>query len=181
MKYFLILLTLYTSLFADTKYDLLTLYKNGDYMKACQLGRDNYQHYTRDEEFISLYGFSCLHADYIDRLAVPISALKYSAEARANAAYFATVLMQKKLLYHALVDQYDIRGLSIPSTNYVLSTVFNLYCQNPIADSNGVFVYTDSDDKTLTYRLYLKKEDDITKMVIEVFHDKILQKRHLYW
>ena len=128
MKHLITILLFFTFAYSDTKTDLLQLYNNKEYKAACKLGMDNYGDYTRDEAFISLYAFSCLNADYIDRLAVPISALKYSKEARANAAYFSTVLMQKKLLYHALIDGYPIGSLVLPTTDFVLSKVFDLYC-----------------------------------------------------
>ncbi len=183
MKSVLLLFFLvHNTLSATTKFDMLKLYQEKNYVNACHLGRDNYIHYTKDEEFITLYAFSCLYADYIDRLAVPISALKYTKEARANAAYFATVLMQKKLLYHALVDQYNIYGLSMPATSYILSKVFNLYTQTAnLTSSNGVYSFVDTDNQHITYKLFIEKHTDIDKMVIEVFRDTILQERHVYW
>ena len=49
--------------------------------------RSNLTNLKDDEEFISLYGFSCLNADKLDKLSVVITSLKKSPEARANAAY----------------------------------------------------------------------------------------------
>ena len=61
------------------------------YQKACKTGLKVFQKFRNDEEFVSLYAFSCLNADQIDRLAIPISILKNSEEARSNAAYFSWV------------------------------------------------------------------------------------------
>jgi hypothetical protein len=180
-KFILILFIIKLSLYANAKMELYNLYQNKEYKKACRLGMNNYPHFTRDEAFISLYAFSCLEADYIDRLAVPISALKYTKEARSNAAYFSIILMQKKLLYHALIDNYDISSLNLPTTQHVLSKVFNFYINDTQNKDKNVFIYTDDINKSITYKLYIETHPHIKKMVIEVFHDKILYKRHLYW
>ncbi|MEA1919162.1 MAG: hypothetical protein U9N52_04930 [Campylobacterota bacterium] len=169
------------TLIANPKSDLFGLYQDKNYKDACRLGMNNYPQYTRDEAFISLYAFSCLEADYIDRLAVPISALKYSKEARSNAAYFSIILMQKKLLYHALIDQYDISALNLPTTDHVLSKVFDFYVKDQRNKNANVFFYTDRKNDKITYKLYIETHPHIKKMVIEVFHDKILSRRHLYW
>ncbi|MEA3521362.1 MAG: hypothetical protein U9R50_00140 [Campylobacterota bacterium] len=181
MKILFILLFLNLSMFANPKAKLYNLYQDKNYKGACRLGMLNYPKFTRDEAFISLYAFSCLEADYIDRLAVPISALKYSKEARSNAAYFSIILMQKKLLYHALIDHYDISTLNLPTTEHILSKVFNLYSQDQKNKTNNILHYTDPEDRKITYKLYIETHPHIKKMVIEVFHDNILHKRHLYW
>jgi hypothetical protein len=170
-----------TSLFAGAKTELYNLYKNQKFKDACRFGLKNYPQYTRDEAFISLYAFSCLEADYIDRLAVPISSLKYTKEARSNAAYFSIILMQKKLLYHALIDQYDISTLNLPTTEHVLSKVFDMYCKDKKDKNSNIFYYTDPKDDKISYKLYIETHPHIKKMVIEVYNSGILQKRHLYW
>ena len=181
IRLLIILFLLHVTLIASPKNELYKLYQENNYKQACRLGMNNYPQYTRDEAFISLYAFSCLKADYIDRLAVPISALKYSKEARSNAAYFSIILMQKKLLYHALIDHYDISMLNLPTTEHVLSKVFNYYTKDTNNKESNIFYYTDTDDKRITYKLYIETHPHIKKMVIEVFHDKILSARHLYW
>ncbi len=181
MRLFILVFLLHVTLIAGPKNKLYQLYQEGNYKKACRLGMNNYPQYTRDETFISLYAFSCLKADYIDRLAVPISALKYSKEARSNAAYFSIILMQKKLLYHALIDHYDISMLNLPTTQHVLSKVFDYYTKDTNNKDSNIFHYTDTNDKRITYKLYIETHPHIKKMVIEVFHDKILFARHLYW
>ena len=94
MKILLILL-LSINLYANTKQKMLNLYQNHKYEDVCNIGFDNYRHNNKDEEYISLYAFACLNSDYIDRLSTPVAMLKFSAEARSNAAYFSVILMQK--------------------------------------------------------------------------------------
>ncbi len=181
IKFIFIFLFINISLFANPKAELYKLYQNKEYKTACNFGMNNFSQFKKDEAFISLYAFSCLEADYIDRLAVPISALKYTKDARSNAAYFSIILMQKKLLYHALIDNYDISVLNLPTTEHVLSKVFDFYSHDTKNRDKNVFIYTDKIDKNITYKLYIETHPRIKKIVIEVFHDKILYKRHLYW
>ena len=180
MKIILIFL-ISINLFADIKYDMLNLYKNKEYSKACAVGFKNLYHHTKDEVFLSLYSFSCLQSDYINRLAVPITLLHKSKESRSNSTYFAVVLMQKKMLYHALVDNYDISSLNMPSTDYVLSKVFDLYSQLKNHKPKDFYIFNDKNNKNISYKLYLLHENKLNKMVIEEFYDKILVKRHIYW
>ena len=57
------------SIFAnEMKQNMFNLYQNKKYKEVCTLGFDNFKNYTKDEEFISLYAFSCLNSDYIDNL-----------------------------------------------------------------------------------------------------------------
>jgi len=180
MRY-LLLLFLVSNIYANIKEDMFTLYQNKKFKEACRLGFNNFSRYKRDESFVSLYGFSCLNADYIDRLAIPTTTLKHSKEARANAAYFSVILMQKKLLYHALIDSYDISALKLPSTDYVLSKVFDLYTKVPNQTKRSYYIFKDPSDPKLSYKLYLVKERYVTKMIIEEFYDTMMIKRHIYW
>jgi len=178
-----ILLVLFVSLslFADIKQDMLELYKNENYKEVCKIGFDNFIKNKKDEKFVSLYAFGCLKSDYIDRLAIPVALLKYSKEARANSAYFSVILMQKKLLYHALIDKYDLASLNLPTTDYVLSKVFDLYVELGVHKAKPYYIFKDKKDKKITYKLYLLKETKLDKMVIEEFYDTIPTRRHIYW
>jgi len=168
-------------LHADIKIDTYKLYQDAKYDEACQTGEKILDQYKNDEEFISLYAFSCLNADYIDSLSVPITLLKNSAEARANAAYFSVILMQKKLLLHALTDQYDLKPVKLPTTDYILSTVFDLYTKDSDQKERRRYNYIDPDDANKSYRLFVTKSGPSPKMIIEEYYDNIMTKRHIYW
>lgn len=178
---FLLSLLLFINLYADVKQEMLSLFQNNKYEESCNIGFENFKYYKQEDEFLSLYAFSCLQSDFIDRLAIPIALLKYSKEARANSAYFSIILMQKKLLYHALVDEYNLAGLNMPTTDYILSKVFDLYTKLGIHDKRSVYIFDDPQDSKLSYKLYLLKEENLSKMVIEQFYDTIAIKRHIYW
>ena len=180
MKIILILI-LSIRLYADIKKKMFNLYQNKKYEDVCNIGFNNFNHYNKDEDYISLYAFSCLKADYIDRLSVPIAMLKFSKEARSNSAYFSVILMQKKLLYHALVDNYDVSEMNLPTTDYVLSKIFDLYAKLEDKTPRSFYLFEDKDDSKLTYKLYLVKDDRLSKIIIEEYYDSVTIKRHVYW
>lgn len=168
-------------LLADAKVDTYKLFQDAKYEEACQSGDALLQQYKDDEEFISLYAFACLNADQLDKLSMPITSLKKSPESRANAAYFSVILMQKKLLMHALADQYDLKPVKLPTTEYILSTVFDLYSNDNGSKERRRYNYTDPKDVTKSYRLFVTKSGSSPKMIIEEYNDKIMTKRHIYW
>jgi len=181
MKSLMILSLLVTFSQADIKTKLYHLYQDKAYEKACKTGLKVFQKYRKDEEFVSLYAFSCLNADQIDRLAIPISILKHSEEARSNAAYFSVILMQKTLLFHALVDNYKLTELSLPKTDHVLSKVYDLYSKVNYKRKRSHYTYLDPDNNKIEYKLYIKNSNQDKKMVIEKYYDTIMTHRHVYW
>ncbi len=180
MKIILIIFLTLT-LHAGTKQTMFNLYQNEKYEKVCNLGFDKFRFNNKDEEYISLYAFACLKSDYIDRLSTPIAILKFSKESRSNSAYFSVILMQKKLLYHALVDGYNVSDLNLPTTEYILSTVFDLYSKLGKHESRSFYLFENEKDKKITYKLYLAKGNRVDKMVIEEFYDNVIIKKHVYW
>jgi len=182
MKIFLLLfLVVYSYLSADIKQTMLNLYKAKNYTKACNIGFQNFHKFSKNEKLITLYAFSCLESDYIDRLSIPIVKLKYSKEARINSSFFSVVLLQKKLLYHSLLDGYEISSLNFPTTKYALSKVFDLYTKLGSHEKKDFYIFRDENNKHLTYKLYLERTSKLPKMVIEEYYDTITTKRHVYW
>lgn len=168
-------------LLADVKMETYKLYQEKQYEAACQAGEKGLQQYKSDEEFLSLYAFSCLNSDQIDKLSFPISTLKSTPESRANAAYFSVIVMQKSLLMHALTDKYDLKPIKLPTTEYVLSTVFDLYSNDTGSKERRRYNYNDPKDSKKSYRLFVTKSGSSPKMIIEEYYDKIMTIRHIYW
>jgi len=177
----LLLLCLFSySLYAqDVANTMLQYYNATHYKKACNYGIRKFNTFTNNEDLIALYAFSCLKADYIDRLAIPIALLKKSKDARSNAAYLATIFMQKKLLYHSLVDHYELKNIRLPSSDFLLSKVFDLYLNNSDF-KHSHYTFIDPIDSKKNYTLYLQKRNGINKIVIESYYDKIMTEKHLY-
>lgn len=177
----IILLAIYLSLHADIKDEMFDLYQNNKFDKVCNMGHKVLDLNAKDEEFVSLYAFACLKADYVDRLTIPISLLKFTKESRSNSAYFSVILMQKKLLYHSMIDNYDLSRLKLPSTDYVLSKVFDLYAKLGKHERRTVYIFEDTTNPKISYKLYLEKDTKVSKMVIEEFYDTMSVHRHVYW
>jgi hypothetical protein len=173
------------TLYADAKTKIETMYKKGQYKRACQYGLNQFSTNQNDENFVMYYGFACLESDLIDRLHVPITKLRYTPDGRKNAVYFSLILMQKKMLYHAMVDKEDISWFGDRSTDYVLSRVFNYYIdhiqKNPAEQKKDSFVFVDTKDSSMKYKLYVKKENFVSKIYLEEFKDGHLIKKHIYW
>jgi hypothetical protein len=89
--------------------------------------------------------------------------------------------MQKKLLYHAMVDHYDLSEFSLPTTDYILSKVFDLYAKLGNHTPRAFYLFEDPYDPKVTYKLSLLKDYKVNKIVIEEFYDTIVIKRHVYW
>jgi hypothetical protein len=181
MRQIILLLLLFTLSSADIKVSLYHLYQDKQYEEACQEGLKVFNQYRQDEEFVSLYAFSCLNADQIDRLAIPISILSNSEEARSNAAYFSVILMQKKLLYHSLIDGYKLSELKLPKTSHILSTVYELYSKVDTSRKRSHYTLIDENNNKISYKLYIKSNNQENKMIIEEFYDTIMTHRHVYW
>jgi hypothetical protein len=79
------------------------------------------------------------------------------------------------------LDGYVLSDLKLPTTNYILSKVFDLYSKLEKHEKRAFYLFEDPKDKKLTYKLYLAKDYKITKMVIEEYYDTMLIKRHIYW
>jgi hypothetical protein len=107
--------------------------------------------------------------------------LKYSKEARKNSTYFSLILMQKKLLYHALIDNVKLEKFNFPTTTHVLSKVFNLYLKFGSHEKKQYYVFQDNDDNKLSYKLYLIESQELSKMVIEEIYNSKIIKKHIYW
>lgn len=178
MRWFFSLLLITAALVADVKQQMYESYQRGEYEAACNTGVKGLSNYRNEEAFLSLYGFACLNADYVDRLAIPMILLGKTAESRKNAAYFSAILMQKQLLINALADDVPLNGLRFPTTDFLLSRVFALFVESEMKKSPVLL--QDPEEKRRSYKLYLQKSSMRKTLVIEEIYDKILQKRHIY-
>ncbi len=157
-----------------------TWYENGDYNKVCSHEVTAiYEKYTDDEEFVNMYRHSCVEIDIISRVTNPINKLVRSPQTRANAVYFATVLYQKKLLYHAFVDDVDISYIRLPRTEHILSTIFDNYVIGNFTKENDEFIFIDGEK---SHRLKVEKSsDNLFKMIIKTYENEKLVQTRAFW
>lgn len=180
MKIFIIMLMVVSSYAYDIKKNMLNLYENKKFKEVCNIGFNNFNSNMNDEEYVSLYAFACLNVDYLDRLPIAITALRSSNESRSNASYFSIIYMQKKLLYHALLDNYDLKSLNLPTTDYVLSKVFDLFIKLD-NHKQQYYLLKDEKDNRVGYKLYIIKDKYLDKIVIEELYDSRTIAQHIYW
>lgn len=169
------------SLYATTKEDIVEFYNNKEYKKTCLKAGELYQQYKNDEDFLSIYAHACLEEDMINRTILPIVKLYKTQKARENAAYFATILYQKKLLYYALVDDVDISYINLPKTEYVLSIVFNKFVSGNYDYKNGAYWFVDDNDAKISYKLSVEIHQKVKKLFLRSYANGTLTKVRTYW
>jgi hypothetical protein len=159
------------------------MYENQEYDKACDYAVKYYNKKGNksNEKYVTLYGLSCLETDKIYRIATPMIQLNQSESARANASYFSTILLQKQLLRQALIDGKKIDDLRLPTTNFILSKIFNLFVNKEYVLLDGIYKFEDKKNKEKTYKLYMdKSEKKNIYMIIDVYKDEKFIKRYRY-
>lgn len=159
---------------------LIDYYKNKEYKKVCLNGLKIYYKLKKSEDLVSMYGISCLKADFIDRLAVPAVSLKQTKTGRKNAIYFLTILLQKKILLSSLFDNFKISDVKLPDTDYILSKIFRMYQQNRYKKEGNKLIFRDPENKDISYKLIIKNED-IPKIELLELKKNHLIKKHIYW
>lgn len=180
MKPLLLFFLLFSgSLNAGITEKLFEFYQNGMYTRGCAAGLKYFPAHQEEETYVSIYAFSCLKADQIDALLLPMSVLNQTSEARANASYFALIVMQKKLLLQALYDNKPITNLKFPSSSHLLSKLFNLYLKNPKA-GELIKEYQDPTNPRQSYKLYTTLNNTHKSIAIDEYYDKILTLHHVY-
>ena len=181
MKIILFILVTTSLLFSSNLSKLYKMYEKQEYTKACDYALKYYNKNKKDEKYVTLYGLSCLETDNIQRIATPIIQLEKTKSARANASYFSTILLQKQLLRQALFDGKQIDDLHLPTTNFILSKIFNLFVNKEYVLKDGIYKFEDKENKEKTYKLYI---DDSSKnkkyMMIDVYKDEKFIKRYSY-
>ena len=176
---FLIAFGLNLIVHADIPSQMFQLYQKGEYVESCNLGLQHFKQFESNEAHLSLYAFTCLKADRIDRLNAPLMLLNKSKEARANASYFSMLVMQKKLLIQSLYDYTPLKSLKFPTSSHLLSKVFTLYLKDPQPQTN-IKEYGDFSNPRISYKLYATESNGQKTIAIDEYYDKILTLHHVY-
>ncbi len=178
MKQILTLFLLSTAVYATSYTDFSKAYKAKEYIKACQIGKKIFT-YERDEKFLSLIGHACLQADYIDTLAIIQSRLRSSAEARENAVVFASILLQKRLIYQYMYDNTDLSRLSLPIGKHPLSYAFVAIRDGNITLTSRTPKVIEFQHDGIRYKLYIDRQQK-GKVIIEAHHTDNTTTIHRY-
>ncbi|MFK5881863.1 MAG: hypothetical protein QM482_06580 [Sulfurospirillum sp.] len=167
--------------FAYTLNDIKKLYINKKYAKVCSLSGSMYVAFKNDENFLNMFADSCLKSDMVNRMVLPIIKLYKTKQARENAAYFTTILYQKKMLYYALCNNIDISYINLPKTNYILSKIFDKFVKGEYDLKNGSYWFSDDKNIAIKYRLSLEERNNIKKMYLRTYKNNKIIKIRVYW
>jgi hypothetical protein len=181
-KTILLLITLTAALNASNLSTLYKFYEKQAYDKACDYAvkHFNKKRNRNSEQYMTLYGLSCLETDNIHRIATPMLRLKSTKAARANATYFSTILLQKTLLFQALVDDVSLSDLHLPRTNFIVSKIFKLFLNKEYEKKGDVYIFKDEKKKDREYRLYIQEEKNKKYMIIDTYKDDKFTHRYRY-
>lgn len=177
MKFLVVWLGLLCSLtYAYSYKDVMRDYEAKNYEKVCNDGSDLYLKNEKNEQILVAIGDACARIDSINPLGQIVKNLISTKEYRESGSYFATLILQKKLIYQFMNDHINVKELTLPRTNHVLSRVFEQLSKGNYKEGpNGIEISTESMD----YLLWLSKEDP-KKVYIDEHKDGKLIQRHWY-
>ncbi len=177
MKLFMSLLLLLSFLGASGYDKLFENYKKGNYKKVCFDGKKILK--GKPSSFLSLVGYACTQEDNIYILYDIVKKLKKTEADRENASYFATLILEKKLIYQFMMDGIDLSNLLMPKTDHILSRVFDKLSQKSyklLDKSNNKIEIQDGE-----YRYILWNSNDLVKKVyIDEYRGDVIFKRHWF-
>ncbi len=167
-------------LFSSNLSRLYKFYEKQEYDKACDYAHKYFykKQNIDSQNYLTLYGLSCLETDNIARVAIPMTRLTKSKDARANASYFGTILLQKQLLYQALMDKKPLVELHLPTTDFIISKIFNLFVKGRYSLEDNIYRFKDRDR---IYQLYIKKvKKNRQYLIIDIYKNSKFTKRYQY-
>lgn len=180
MNYFIFILVLFfINADAKTTESFLEDFKLQKYDLVCKEGLKQYYNGKQDEMFVSLVGISCANVDNINPLGTMQAKLVSSKEARETSSYFASLILQKRLIYQFMLDETSLQNLELPKSGHILSFVFEHL-------GNGKFVYINKSPKMIKIDekgksvLISLSDDEVKKVLIDEYDGAILTKRHWF-
>ena len=178
-KAVILLSALCTFSFADAYEKFTDAYSRAANKEACEQGIVLFKQGEKDEKLLSLIGSACAEADYIDFLGRLQSRLRATPEARANATYFSTLVLQKRFLYQFMYDDTDLKPFKFPTTPHPISVAFE-------AIRSGDFTQITRQPKTLRitreneeYNVYIAPAQR-GRVCIDIYENGQLRERHRY-
>jgi hypothetical protein len=156
--------------------ELLRDYEAKNYEKVCSNGSVFLIKNDKNENILIAIGDACAKIDAINPLGNVVKNLISTPENRESGSYFATLVLQKKLIYQFMHDGINLKELRLPRTEHVLSRVFEELAKgNYTTKENKVEVVTPAMD----YLLWLSN-DEPKKVYIDELKNGQLILRHWY-
>ena len=180
IRYLLIISLIVGTVYADKYNQFLKHLNDKNYEKACRVGKTIIYDDEKDEKLLSLIAQSCLKCDYIYALSMVQHRLRKSKQTRADASVFASIILQKKLIYQFMYDDTDISTLALPIVEHPLSYTF-------IAIRDGNYKVLSKHPKIIsfkkdskTYEVYIDKKD-AGRVVIKITDSNNKTQRRKYF
>jgi hypothetical protein len=180
IKIFLVVLLLFSTVYADKYNRFLKHLNDKNYEQACRVGKQIIYADEKDEKLLSLIAQSCLKCDYIYALSMVQHRLRKTKQTRADASAFSSVVLQKKLIYQFMYDDTDISTLALPVVDHPLSHTFvairdknyKLLSKHPkiISFKNG----------NKNYKVYID-QNDMGRIIIEITDENNNKQRRKYY
>ena len=103
--------------------------------------------------------------------------MRQSKKARQNAAYISTIVFQKKLLYHALIDGVPLDAVRLPLTDHPLSIIFDRYSRGEYTKEGNRWIF---DGPGQRFEMELVDQKTLPKIHLKEFHNQEVAE-HYYW
>ena len=156
--------------------EVLRDYQANRYEKVCSEGAEFYMRNDKNEQILVAIGDACAKIDAINPLGQISKNLISTKEYRESASYFSTLILQKKLIYQFMHDDINLKELTLPRTDHVLSRVFEQLSKgNYSVVEKGIQILTPQ----MNYLLWLS-EDAPKKVYIDEHKEGKLVERHWY-
>ncbi len=158
---------------------LVSDFKLKKYYTVCQDGLNEYRTGHQDEKLLALTGTACSYVDNINPLGSLQAKMISTPESRETSSYFTSLLLQKKLIYHFMLDDISLSNLQLPTSPHILSFVFEHLGSKKFKyiSQNPKVIKIEEADKSVLVSL---SNDQLKKVIIEEYSGSILVKRHIY-
>ncbi len=177
-KIILLLIFITFAISANLNYDkIVESYKKRDYKETCRYGKKILE--KLDNRFLSLVGNACAKEDDINILGDIIKHLNKSKADRMNSSYFATLILEKKLICQFMNDNINLSNLSLPKTNHILSRVFDNIAKGKYKILNKKNKKIKIIDGSFTYLMWLS-DNKPKRVYIDEFKNGTFVKRHWF-
>lgn len=176
IRFFIAILFLSTLLFSYSHDDIIKDYQAEKYKEVCIKSAPFYKNGGKNENMLSIIGDACAKVDFINPLGYIVRGLVSTPQFRENGSYFATLLLQKKLIYQFMNDNIDLKNIRLPRSEHTLSIIFENLAKNNYKKEDGkIKIKAD----TKEYLIWLGNDEKKVVHVDEYVDGKRI-KRHWY-
>ncbi len=163
-------------MYAYSYNDILKDYEAKNYEKICSQGSSLLFNNEKNENILVAIGDACAKVDAINPLGNVVKNLISTNEFRESGSYFATLILQKKLIYQFMNDRINLQELRLPRTEHILSRVFEELAKGNYSENNQQIEIKTGDKE---YVLWLSN-DKPKKVYIDEVKDGKVMYRHWY-